>query len=99
MMPAPMPRPLARDRRLAAALLVSMALTIGCSSPAPSSSDKGAPQAPAPTAPGGAALWGDMKPIVSVKELMRDMLDPASDFVFDAVKIEFTKGGTNEVTP
>ena len=30
-------------------------------------------------------LWGDMKPVVSVKELMRDMIDPASDFVFDAV--------------
>jgi len=26
-----------------------------------------------------------MKPVVSVKELMRDMIDPASDYVFDAV--------------
>ena len=31
------------------------------------------------------ALWGDMKPIVSVKELMQDMIHPASDFIFDSV--------------
>jgi hypothetical protein len=37
-------------------------------------------------------LWGDLKPVVSVKELMRDMIDPASDFVFDAVGTVITKG-------
>ncbi|HUK35155.1 MAG TPA: hypothetical protein VLV86_14655 [Vicinamibacterales bacterium] len=45
------------------------------------------------------ALWGDMKPVVSVKELMRDMLDPASDYIFDAVKVETTKAGTVEKLP
>jgi hypothetical protein len=35
--------------------------------------------------PAAQKLWGDMKPIVSVKELMRDMIDPGSDYVFDAV--------------
>ena len=40
-----------------------------------------------------------MKPVVSVKELMRDMLDPASDYIFDAVKIETTKSGTVEKVP
>jgi len=40
-----------------------------------------------------------MKPVVSVKELMRDMLDPASDFIFDAVKIETTRKGTVEKVP
>ena len=49
--------------------------------------------APAP------ALWGDMKPVVSVKELMRDLLDPASDYIFDAVKITTTKNGTVENMP
>jgi hypothetical protein len=49
--------------------------------------------APAPT------LWGDMKPVVSVKELMRDVLDPASDYIFDAVKITTTKSGTVENMP
>jgi hypothetical protein len=44
-------------------------------------------------------LWGDMKPIVSVKELMRYMIDPASDNIFDAVKIVQTKSGTVEKLP
>src|SRR5262245_23799168 len=57
-----------------------------------------APQ-PAPAPPATAALWGDMKPVVSVKELMRDMLDPASDYIFDAVKVVTTKNGTVETVP
>jgi len=67
-----------------------------CSSqPSPASSRR--PEIPGPTrAPG---LWGDLKPVVSVKELMRDMLDPAADNVFDAVKIVSTRQGTVEVTP
>jgi cytochrome c556 len=44
-------------------------------------------------------LWGDMKSIVSVKELMRFMIDPASDNIFDAVKIVQTKNGTVERLP
>jgi len=44
-------------------------------------------------------LWGDLKPVVSVKELMRDMIDPASDFVFDAVGTVLTKGKRIEKTP
>ncbi len=32
-------------------------------------------------------LWGEMKPVVSVKELMRDMLDPIADNIFDAIAI------------
>jgi hypothetical protein len=60
------------------------------------SSSKPAPAPPAPPAP---VLWGDMKPVVSVKELMQYMLDPASDFIFDAVKIETTRKGTVEKVP
>ena len=45
-------------------------------------------------------LWGDLKPIVSVKELMRDMLDPASDYVFDSVGTVISrKGGVVERQP
>jgi hypothetical protein len=51
------------------------------------------PRAPQPQ------LWGELKPIVSVKELMRDMLDPAADYVFDAVKIVYTRKGAVETTP
>lgn len=56
------------------------------------------PKTPA-SSPPAPALWGDMKPVVSVKELMRDMLDPASDNIFDAVKIEVTKAGSVEKVP
>jgi len=45
------------------------------------------------------ALLGDMKPIVSVKELMRDMIDPASDFVFDSIAVQTSKSGTIEHMP
>jgi hypothetical protein len=44
-------------------------------------------------------LWGDLTPVVSVKELMRDMIDPASDFVFDAVGTVLTKGKRIEKIP
>src|SRR6266850_3438784 len=77
-----------RARRFA--LLGLAALLCGCSTS----------KAPAPAAaPATQPLWGDMKPLVSVKELMRDMLDPASDYIFDAVKIETTKKGTVERVP
>jgi len=57
------------------------------------------PSKPTPPSPPAQVLWGDMQPVVSVKELMRDMLDPASDYIFDAVKIEHTKSGTVERMP
>jgi hypothetical protein len=73
-------------------LLVCVCLCTGlsaaCSSP-PSS-------APPPASP---PLWGEMKPVVSVKELMRDMLDPVADNIFDAVSVVITKQGTVEKTP
>jgi cytochrome c556 len=71
---------------LACALLV---LTLSCSTSnsAPASSQK-------PT-----ALWGDMKPIVSVKELMADMIDPASDYVFDAIGTIINREKTTEIQP
>jgi hypothetical protein len=48
----------------------------------------------------GAGAWGDLRPVVSVKELMRDMLDPASDYVFDAVGINASPlKGTIEKAP
>src|SRR5262249_37609309 len=84
---------------IVAGLFVSVLSTGACSSPAPSANATHTPQVPAPAMPGPNGLWGDLKPIVSVKELMRDMLDPASDFIFDAVKVEFTKKGTIETKP
>jgi len=71
-------------------LLIASLVLSGCSSPKPTSVP---PAAPAPT------LWGDMKPVVSVKELMRDMIDPLADNIFDAVKVETTRSGTVEHLP
>src|SRR5712691_11294030 len=45
------------------------------------------------------ALWGELKPVVSVKELMRDMLDPASDYIFDSVSTVTSKKGVVETFP
>jgi len=72
-----------------AGLLAAAAVFAACSTPKP------APPAPPPAA----ALWGDMKPVVSVKELMRDMIDPTADSIFDAVKIETTRSGSVERVP
>jgi len=73
---------------LCAGLCAAAAAVVACSSP------KSAPaQTQAP------ALWGDLKPVVSVKELMRDMLDPASDYIFDSVKIVMTRERTVETVP
>jgi hypothetical protein len=95
-----MPRARTRLPRVAfVGLLTSVAVTVACSSSTPAPAENRAPQVPSPAIAGGAALWGDLKPVVSVKELMRDMLDPASDFIFDAVKIEFLKTGTVEHSP
>jgi hypothetical protein len=63
-------------------------LMAGCSSAKPTS-----------PAPRTADLWGDMKPVVSVKELMRDMLDPIADNIFDSVSIVVDKNGTVETEP
>jgi hypothetical protein len=80
---------------VAAGLLLALDVTSSPkSSPTPSGTVASAPASlPAPH------LWGDLKPIVSVKELMRDMLDPAADNIFDAVKIVYTKTGTIETAP
>jgi cytochrome c556 len=78
---------------------VIAALTAACSSrttpvPQPAAADRG--NTPSPAAQ---PLWGDLKPAVSVKELMRDMIDPASDFVFDSVGTIITKKGRVERLP
>jgi hypothetical protein len=49
-------------------------------------------QAPAP-APPTPALLGDMKPVVSVKELMKYTIDPLSDNIFNAVSWDSTRKG------
>src|SRR5467141_1862554 len=73
---------------ICAGLFTLGVLTTTCSSSKPTSAPRPALE-----------LWGDLKPVVSVKELMRDMLDPASDYVFESVKTVVTKNGVEETVP
>ena len=78
----------------AVAVVCSAVMTIGCSR---------SPSAPhaanAAVASADPALWGDVKPVVSVKELMKYMLDPVADNIFNAVGTTLTKQGMVEIVP
>ena len=81
--------------RAGGALSVAASLCAGnCSAPRSS-----APAAASATAPRAPVLWGNISPVVSVKELMRYLIDPASDFVFDAVRTDITATGTVDTAP
>jgi hypothetical protein len=82
-------------RRVGAVVVVSLLLS-ACSSRTPAQVQRAPQTAASPHEP---ELWGDLKPIVSVKELMRDMIDPASDFIFDSVGTVITKRGRVEKVP
>src|SRR5262245_43598507 len=82
-----------------AGVLIALAVTSACSSSKPSPPASGAQAAATPPSLPAPQLWGDLKPLVSVKELMRDVLDPAADNIFDAVKIVYRKGGAVETSP
>jgi hypothetical protein len=87
-----------------AALAFGCALSIGVlassCAPAKSSPPTSTEAAPNNATTNQAPLLGDLKPIVSVKELMEYMIDPASDYVFDSVKtIVQPNGKTLEIVP
>jgi len=46
-----------------------------------------------------APLWGDLKPVVSVRELMKYMIDPVADNIFNAVGTTVSKQGIVDVEP
>ena len=75
--------------------LVAVACLIFLASLAFSQCSKPAPSPPQSAAP----LLGDMKPVVSVKELMAYMIDPIADNIFDAVWWDITANGTVEHRP
>jgi len=81
--------------RFAAAGLLSAVMVAAACSPASTSSGSGSSSGFVVTP----QLWGEMKPVVSVKELMRDMLDPIADNVFDAIAVIVDKSGTVEHSP
>jgi hypothetical protein len=78
-----------RTRLAACAGLFALGtLTLTCSSSKPT---QGPPRA--------LELWGDLKPVVSVKELMRDMIDPLADNIFESVSTVTTDKGVVEKVP
>jgi hypothetical protein len=74
---------------LAGALFLASAVWSQCSKAAPS------PAASLTSTP----LLGDMTPVVSVKELMANMIDPLADNIFDAVWWASGKNGPEEHRP
>jgi len=73
------------SRTLAVALASAMAIT-GCSAKPEATQP---PAAPAPS----------FTPVLSVKELMENIVDPQADYVFDAVGSDVTAKGVVEITP
>ena len=78
-------------QRAFAHLLAATGLCLGVFAVSCSSSQSATPSTAAAAAkpaamPNTTPLLGDMKPIVSTKELMKYMIDPASDYIFDSVK-------------
>ena len=76
--------------RARAPIIVLVAFASSCSSPASKSTPPEAPRS---------ELWGDLKPVVSVKELMRDLIDPLADNIFDAVSVTMDGGSVIERSP
>jgi hypothetical protein len=83
---------------LCAALFLIAALGSTCSPSSRSLSDSKSTSADTPPVQ-APMLWGDVKPAVSVKELMRDFIDPIADNVFDAVSVIITKGREQNKAP
>jgi hypothetical protein len=70
---------------------------LACAGVAACSSSSSSTPPPATAAPQQAAPV--MKPVVSVKELMRYTIDPLADNIFDAVTWDITKKGIAETKP
>jgi hypothetical protein len=75
---------------LAGWLFVGVLTWAQCSGPPPSER---------PVAPAAAPLFGEMRPVVSVKELMANMIDPIADNIFDAVWSDATVKGIVDHEP
>jgi len=75
-----------------AGLVLLGATLVACSSSTPTPAQTTGPSR-------AAALWGDLEPVVSVKELMKYMIDPVADNIFNAVGSTITRHGTVDVEP
>src|SRR5438876_677251 len=85
----PPSRPKAATARLAGVLFATVLVSSVCSKQ---------PQQGQPS-PATTPLFGQLTPIVSVKELMENMIDPLSDNIFDAVWWDNTTKGLEEHKP
>jgi cytochrome c556 len=74
------------------AVMFLAATVVSCSSSPP-------PAAQSTTPPQAIALWGELKPVVSVRELVKYMIDPVADNIFNAVGSTLTKNGMVDVEP
>ena len=90
-----------RERPIVSAgALFAAALTFSvCSKAPPEHQESTAPSSDRARTSGAGLTLGPMSPIVSVKELMRDMIDPVADNVFDAVWWDNTSKGVVEHRP
>jgi len=80
-------------------VLAEAAVAVSCSSkPAPPPPQQPAANTVQKTV-AGQPLIGPMKPVVSVKELMRYTIDPLADNIFDSVTWDISKKGTIHVEP
>jgi hypothetical protein len=83
-----------QDLTTCAGLVLLSATIAACSSSTPT------PTPAQTTDPArAAALWGNLTPVVSVKELMKYMIDPVADNIFNAVGSTVTKQGVVDVEP
>src|SRR5262245_35274174 len=83
---------------IGASLFLVSLLTSTCSGPSPKTTTTTTASSPLLlVSPND--FWGNMKPIVSVKELMRDLIDPFSDYIFEAVKTDVTRKGVFDTLP
>src|SRR5689334_24033578 len=89
-----------RKRFAVGAIWCAVIWIAGCSSekPAPPPPAAQAATSKAPSSP-QPEFWGELKPIVRVKELMHDLIDPLADNIFDAVSTVSTGKGTQEKVP
>jgi hypothetical protein len=77
-----------------AVLGLVIATIAACSSSKPAPTPAQTTATPQPADP-----WGDLAPVVSVKELMKYMIDPVADNIFNAVGSTVTRDGIVDVEP
>ena len=82
-----------------AAVGTLLAASVACSSKVEAPGKTPPPSSDTSVNVTAASLSTAMKPVVSVKDLMRFDIDPASDYIFDAVQYDATLKGARDIYP